>query len=39
MWTLAKGGHTWPGGDELFASDDIDATVALWEFFDEQRLP
>lgn len=39
MWTLADGGHTWPGSTELGASTDIDATTTLWQFFTEHQLP
>lgn len=38
MWTLADGGHTWPGSSQLFASTNIDATKTLWDFFAQHEL-
>ncbi len=42
FYTIADGGHTWPGGKALPAwitgktSEEIDATRLMWEFFNEQ---
>ncbi len=39
FYTIAGGGHSWPGGDPLpewivgHTSQDIDATRVMWEFF------
>jgi polyhydroxybutyrate depolymerase len=39
FYTIAGGGHSWPGGDPLpewivgHTSQDIDATWVMWEFF------
>ena len=44
LYTVAGGGHTWPGGRPLPAfitgltSDAIDATRVMWEFFQEHPL-
>lgn len=45
LYTVAGGGHTWPGGPALPAfitgstSDDIDASRAMWDFFQAHTLP
>ena len=36
FYTIAGGGHTWPGGSPTFAgktSRRIDATALMWDFF------
>jgi polyhydroxybutyrate depolymerase len=39
FYTVAGGGHTWPGGEPLpewltgTTTEDIDATRVMWEFF------
>jgi polyhydroxybutyrate depolymerase len=39
FYTIAGGGHSWPGGDPLpkwivgTTSQDINATQIMWEFF------
>jgi polyhydroxybutyrate depolymerase len=39
FYTIAGGGHAWPGGDPLpewivgYTSQDINATQVMWEFF------
>ena len=44
LYTVAGGGHTWPGGHPLPAfitgptTDDIDATRVIWEFFRKHPL-
>ena len=47
LWTLEDGGHTWPGGKSLPASDrmglgainqDINASDLMWEFFKKHPL-
>jgi polyhydroxybutyrate depolymerase len=44
-YTVAGGGHTWPGGEaipELIAgptTQDIDATQLMWDFFQRHPLP
>nr|NLI49408.1 hypothetical protein [Propionibacterium sp.] len=44
LYTVAGGGHTWPGGRPLPefitgpTSDDIDATRVMWEFFRQHPL-
>lgn len=45
FYTIAGGGHTWPGGEALpefiagRTTYDIDATRTMWEFFQEHPLP
>jgi polyhydroxybutyrate depolymerase len=42
LYTIAEGGHTWPGGPWLpgvgKTSTDIDATEEMWRFFQAYRL-
>ena len=42
LYTIDKGGHTWPGGWPIpgvgKTSQDIDATEELWQFFEGYRL-
>jgi polyhydroxybutyrate depolymerase len=44
LYTIAGGGHTWPGGLQLpewmlgATSRDIDATRVMWEFYEGHRL-
>lgn len=44
LYTVAGGGHTWPGGRPLPefitgpTSDDIGITRVMWEFFLEHPL-
>ena len=44
FYTIADGGHTWPGGSPLpgwiagKTSQEIDATQLMWEFFQEYSL-
>ena len=45
FYTVADGGHTWPGGKSLpryiagVTSADIDATRTMWEFFQRHPMP
>jgi polyhydroxybutyrate depolymerase len=45
FYTIAGGGHSWPGGEPLpkwlvgHTTKDINATRAMWEFFQEHPLP
>ena len=45
FYTITGGGHSWPGGGYLPAlivghtTSDIDATRAMWEFFQAHPLP
>jgi polyhydroxybutyrate depolymerase len=45
FYTIAGGGHSWPGGEPLpkwlvgHTTKDIDATRVMWEFFQEHPLP
>ncbi len=45
LYTIAGGGHTWPGGAELPAfivgvtNDDVNASEIMWEFFTAHPLP
>jgi polyhydroxybutyrate depolymerase len=45
FYTIAGGGHTWPGGKPIpewiagHTSQDIDATRTLWGFFLAHPLP
>ena len=45
FYSIADGGHSWPGGDPLpksivgKTSQDIDATRTMWQFFQEHPLP
>ena len=44
FYTIAGGGHSWPGGEPLpkwlvgHTTKDIDATRVMWEFFQEHPL-
>jgi polyhydroxybutyrate depolymerase len=44
FYTVAGGGHTWPGGKEMPAflvgqtSPDLDATRRMWDFFQQHPL-
>ncbi len=44
FYTIAGGGHSWPGGDPMperivgYTSDDIDATQTMWDFFQRHSL-
>jgi polyhydroxybutyrate depolymerase len=42
FYTIIGGGHTWPGGTPIpvvgKTSRDIDATEAMWDFFQAFRL-
>jgi polyhydroxybutyrate depolymerase len=44
FYTVAGGGHAWPGGDAMpepivgYTSQDIDATHIMWEFFQQHPL-
>ena len=46
VYTIEGGGHTWPGGPQYLpkiivgkASRNLDATVAIWQFFQTHSLP
>lgn len=43
LCTIADGGHTWPGGTPVpylgKTSQDLDATDAMWTFFEAHPLP
>lgn len=45
FYTVAGGGHNWPGGGRLpeaivgHMTEDIDASAAMWEFFVQHPLP
>lgn len=45
LCTVSGGGHSWPGGPDLIlpalgaTSPDLDATAALWAFFEEHPMP
>jgi polyhydroxybutyrate depolymerase len=46
VYTIEGGGHTWPSGPQYLpqvlvgkASQNLNATRAIWEFFQGQRLP
>jgi polyhydroxybutyrate depolymerase len=46
LYSVMKGGHTWPGGaqympEELIGktSDDFDASEVIWKFFVEHPMP
>lgn len=44
FYTIAGGGHTWPGGPPLYeritgqTTQDLDATALMWAFFTEHPL-
>lgn len=44
FYTISGGGHTWPGGEPIpewiagYTSQDINATLTIWEFFMEHPL-
>ena len=45
FYTVAGGGHTWPGGNPLpkwiagYTNMDINASETMWEFFEQYTLP
>ena len=45
FYTIAGGGHSWPGGGDLpkfivgHKTEDIDATRTMWDFFQAHPLP
>ncbi len=45
LYTVLKGGHTWPGGGPLpewfvgTTSNSIDATGEMWSFYSKHQLP
>jgi len=45
FYTIAGGGHTWPGGRPLpewiagYTNMDINASETMWEFFQQYTLP
>jgi polyhydroxybutyrate depolymerase len=46
LYSVVKGGHTWPGGNQYFperrvgrASTDFDATEVIWQFFAAHPMP
>jgi polyhydroxybutyrate depolymerase len=46
VYTIQGGGHTWPGGPQYLpklivgnASQNLNATRTIWEFFQTQVLP
>ncbi|MCX6032069.1 MAG: hypothetical protein NT169_22580 [Chloroflexi bacterium] len=45
FYTIAGGGHAWPGGDSLprfivgHTTQDMDATAVMWAFFSQHPLP
>ncbi|MDX9953986.1 MAG: PHB depolymerase family esterase [Anaerolineae bacterium] len=45
FYTIEGGGHTWPGGEALpewlvgVTTQEINATQAMWEFFERHVLP
>jgi polyhydroxybutyrate depolymerase len=43
FYTIAGGGHTWPGGAPIpivgKTSTDVDASAIMWSFFQEHPLP
>ena len=44
FYTITGGGHAWPGGDPMpksivgYTTQDIDATHAMWDFFQQHPL-
>ncbi len=44
LYTIADGGHTWPGGEKLpvwitgYTNPDINASALMWEFFRNYSL-
>ena len=44
FYTVAGGGHSWPGGGKLpkaivgHMTEDIDASAVMWEFFAQHPL-
>ena len=45
FYTIAGGGHAWPGGEPMpkfivgHTTQDIDATRVMWDFFQQHPLP
>jgi polyhydroxybutyrate depolymerase len=46
LYSVEKGGHTWPGGEQYMPEEligrtsiDIDATEIIWRFFAEHPMP
>jgi polyhydroxybutyrate depolymerase len=44
FYTVAGGGHTWPGGGEMpvffagLTTHDVDATRLMWDFFQHHPM-
>jgi polyhydroxybutyrate depolymerase len=46
LYSIVKGGHTWPGGVQYMpervigkTDADLDATAVIWRFFSEHKMP
>jgi polyhydroxybutyrate depolymerase len=46
LYSIEKGGHTWPGGEQYIpvrfigkTNDDLDASELIWKFFAEHPMP
>ena len=46
LYSIEKGGHTWPGGEQYIpvrfigkTNDDLDASEIIWKFFAAHRMP
>jgi polyhydroxybutyrate depolymerase len=46
LYSVVKGGHTWPGGEQYMpeeligrTSDDFNASEVIWKFFTEHPMP
>lgn len=45
FYTIADGGHSWPGGEPMpefivgHTTQDIDATRVMWDFFQQHPMP
>jgi polyhydroxybutyrate depolymerase len=46
LYTIEKGGHTWPGGEQVIparvvgkTNEDIDASEIIWKFFAAHPMP
>lgn len=46
LYSIEKGGHTWPGGEQYIpvkaigkTNEDLDASEVIWKFFTEHPMP
>lgn len=39
LYTIEGGGHVWPGSPYFLTSGDVEATEAMWDFFEAHPMP